>query len=52
NSTIDMALISTLNVVVTINGVITDPDAGTNIISGDRFSYFYIASDGVIVNGA
>lgn len=52
NSTIDMGLISTLNVVVTVNGVITPPDAGTNIISGDRFSYFYIASDGVIVNGA
>ncbi|WP_447308112.1 ubiquitin-activating E1 FCCH domain-containing protein, partial [Escherichia coli] len=52
NSTIDMGLISTLNVVVTINGVITPPDAGTNIISGDKFSYFYIASDGVIVTGA
>ena len=52
NSTIDMGLISTLNVVVTVNGVITPPDAGTNIISGDKFSYFYIASDGVIVTGA
>ena len=30
----------------------TPPDAGTNIISGDKFSYFYIASDGVIVTGA
>ena len=51
NSTIDMSLITTLNVVVTVNGVITSVDAGTNIISGDPYSYWFIASDGVIVDG-
>lgn len=51
NSTLDMSLISTLNVVVTVNGVITNVDAGTNIISGDPYSYWFIASDGVIVDG-
>lgn len=51
NSTLDMSLISTLNVIVTVNGVITGVDAGTNIISGDPYSYWFIASDGVIVDG-
>lgn len=51
NSTLDMSLISTLNVIVTVNGVITNVDAGTNIISGDPYSYWFIASDGVIVDG-
>ncbi|HED1915796.1 TPA: baseplate J-like family protein, partial [Enterobacter asburiae] len=51
NSTLDMSLISTLNVIVTVNGIITGVDAGTNIISGDPYSYWYIASDGVIVDG-
>lgn len=51
NSTLDMSLISTLNVVVTVNGIITNVDAGTNIISGDPYSYWFIASDGVIVDG-
>ena len=51
NSTLDMSLISTLNVIVTVNGIITSVDAGTNIISGDPYSYWYIASGGVIVDG-
>ena len=51
NTVLDMSLITTLNVVVTVNGIITPVDAGTSIISGAPFSYWYIASDGVIVNG-
>ena len=51
NSTLDMSLISTLNVVVTVNGIITGADPGTNIISGDPYSYWFIASDGVTVEG-
>ncbi|WP_336981849.1 MULTISPECIES: ubiquitin-activating E1 FCCH domain-containing protein [unclassified Cedecea] len=51
NSTLDMSLISTLNVIVTVNGSITGVDSGTNIISGDPYSYWFIASDGVIVEG-
>lgn len=51
NDTLDMSLITTLNVVVTVNGIITSVDAGTNIISGDPYSYWFIASDGVIVDG-
>jgi len=51
NGTIDMSLITTLNVVVTVNGIITSADPGTNIISGDPYSYWFIASDGVIVDG-
>ncbi|HEM8614026.1 TPA: baseplate J/gp47 family protein [Citrobacter amalonaticus] len=51
NSTIDMSLITTLNVIVTVNGVITSVDSGTNIISGDPYSYWFIASDGVTVGG-
>jgi hypothetical protein len=51
NTVLDMSLITTLNVVVTVNGIITPVDAGTSIISGDPFSYWYIASDGVIVSG-
>ncbi|EPN6925355.1 baseplate J-like family protein [Citrobacter freundii] len=51
NTTIDMSLISKLNVIITVNGIITNPDPNTNIISGDPFSYFYIASDGVTVDG-
>ncbi|MDU4995319.1 MAG: ubiquitin-activating E1 FCCH domain-containing protein [Enterobacteriaceae bacterium] len=52
NNVLDMSLITTLNVVVTVNGIITPVDAGTSIISGDPFSYWYIASNGVIVSGA
>lgn len=52
NATIDMSLISKLNVIITVNGIVTNPDPNTNIISGDPFSYFYIASDGVTVDGA
>lgn len=51
NTAIDMSLISKLNVIITVNGIITNPDPNTNIISGDPFSYFYIASDGVTVDG-
>ncbi|WP_291969493.1 ubiquitin-activating E1 FCCH domain-containing protein [Candidatus Symbiopectobacterium sp.] len=51
NSVLDMSLISTLTVTVTVNGIITWPDVGTNIISGDPYSYFHISSDGVIING-
>ena len=51
NSTIDMSLITTLNVTVTVNGVIANVDVGTNIISGDPYSYWFIASDGVTVGG-
>ena len=51
NSTIDMSLITTLNVIVTVNGVITSVDSGTDIISGDPYSYWFIASDGVTVGG-
>lgn len=51
NTVLDMSLITTLNVVITVNGIITSVDSGTNIISGDPFSYWYIASDGVIIDG-
>ncbi|ASN57530.1 baseplate J/gp47 family protein [Salmonella enterica] len=51
NEVINMSLITTLNVTVTVNGVITPVDVNTNIISGDPYSYWYIASDGVIVDG-
>ncbi|MGO3910864.1 ubiquitin-activating E1 FCCH domain-containing protein [Huaxiibacter chinensis] len=51
NSTLDMSLVSTLNVIVTVNGVITAVDPGTNIISGDPYSYWFIASNGVTVEG-
>lgn len=51
NAAIDMSLISKLNVIITVNGIVTNPDPNTNIISGDPFSYFYIASDGVTVDG-
>lgn len=50
NGTIDMTLITTLNVNVTVNGVLTPVDSGTDIISGDRFSYWYIESTGISVN--
>lgn len=52
NSTVDMTLFTTLDVSVVVNGALVEPDAGTNIISGDKFSYWYIASDGVIVREA
>lgn len=52
NSTYDMTLITTLNVIVTVNGIITAADSGTNIISGDRYSYFYVSDTGVSVEAA
>ncbi|MFJ5338371.1 baseplate J/gp47 family protein [Pectobacterium sp. CHL-2024] len=51
NSVLDMSLISTLSITVTVNGIITEPDAGTNIISGDPYSYFYVSPEGVIIDG-
>ncbi|STW99498.1 ubiquitin-activating E1 FCCH domain-containing protein [Kluyvera ascorbata] len=52
NSTLNKDLFSVLNVVVTVNGTITDVDANTNIISGDPYSYWFIPDDGVYVSGA
>ncbi|MEQ9902578.1 ubiquitin-activating E1 FCCH domain-containing protein [Pectobacterium aroidearum] len=52
NDVLDASLISTLDVTVTVNGAITEPDANTNIISGDPYSYWHISPDGVVVNGA
>lgn len=49
NPTVDMTLFTTLNVSVVVNGALTNPDLNTNIISGDPYSYWYIASNGVIV---
>ncbi|ANI28269.1 baseplate J-like family protein [Yersinia entomophaga] len=51
NETLNMSLISNLNVIVTVNGVITSVDENTNIISGDRYSYWFISDDGVTVTG-
>lgn len=51
NETLNMSLVSSLNVVVTVNGVITDVDENTNIISGDRYSYWFISDDGVTITG-
>lgn len=51
NDVLDMSLVSALAVIVTVNGAITDPDENTNIISGDPYSYWYIADDGVTVSG-
>lgn len=51
NTVLDMSLITTLNVVVTVNGIITPVDSGTNIIGGDPYSYWYVASDGIVVDG-
>ncbi|UGC97734.1 baseplate J like family protein [Pantoea phage PdC23] len=50
NSTVDMTLITTLNVSVIVNGVLTPVDTGTDIISGDKFSYWYIQPSGVSVS--
>lgn len=44
-------LISSLKITVTVNGVITDVDENTDIISGDPYSYWFIASNGVTVSG-
>ncbi|PXW62835.1 baseplate J-like protein [Grimontella sp. AG753] len=51
NTVLDMSLISSLSIIVTVNGTITDPDENTNIISGDPYSYWYISDDGVTVSG-
>ncbi|PTA84943.1 baseplate J-like family protein, partial [Kluyvera sp. Nf5] len=52
NTVLDMSLISSLSIIVIVNGTITDPDEHTNIISGDPYSYWYISDDGVAVSGA
>ncbi|WP_158781581.1 ubiquitin-activating E1 FCCH domain-containing protein [Pantoea sp. BAV 3049] len=44
-------LISSLKITVTVNGVITDVDENTDIISGDPYSYWFINSNGVTVSG-
>lgn len=46
---INTELITNLTFVFTVNGAITNADSGTNIISGDALSYWYIASTGVTV---
>lgn len=51
NDTIDMSLITTLDIAIIVDGVLTPPDTNTDIISGDPYSYFYIAEDGVLVTG-
>lgn len=52
NTVLDMSLLTTLDIVVTVNGTQTEVDSGTQIISGDKFSYWYIESTGVIVSEA
>lgn len=47
SSTLDISLLSKLSITVTVNGVLTSPDSGTEIISGDPYSYWYISSTGV-----
>lgn len=49
NDTVDMTLITALTVSVVVNGVLTPVNANTNIISGDKFSYWYIPETGVSV---
>ena len=51
-NTVDMTLFTSLEVSVVVNGVLTDPDTNTNIISGDPYSYWYMESNGVTVEGA
>lgn len=41
-----------LRAVVIVNGVITDPDPSTDIISGDKYSYWFAKSDSVSVKEA
>jgi len=41
--------ITTLQNVVTINGVVVSPSAGTSVINGDPESYFYCSATGVTV---
>lgn len=51
-SVLAVANLTTLTFVVTINGTVTNPDAGTSIIVGDPESYFYAsASDITSVQG-
>lgn len=46
------ALISTLTWTVSINGVDTSPEAGTDLVYGDPESYFTIVSTGVTITQA
>ncbi|WP_353613968.1 ubiquitin-activating E1 FCCH domain-containing protein [Mangrovibacter phragmitis] len=47
SSTLDISLLSKLTITVTVNDVITSPDTGTDIISGDPYSYWYVESTGI-----
>lgn len=47
SSVLSAANLTTLQFVVTINGVQQQPSAGTSIISGDPESYFYVSPSGV-----
>ncbi|MDN7511942.1 hypothetical protein QZL91_20960 [Burkholderia multivorans] len=48
-SVIDGPNITTLSYVVTINGVVATPSAGTSIIASDPESYFFCSNTGVTV---
>ncbi|SFN72382.1 Baseplate J-like protein [Izhakiella capsodis] len=50
SSILNPDLISALDVTVTVNGVITAPQAAMDIITGDPYSYWYIAANGVTVS--
>lgn len=46
---IDASNVTSFSVTVTIDGVVTPPSAGTNIVPSDPESYFYCAANGVTV---
>ena len=46
-SLVPTPLLTYIDIIVTINGVITPPSAGTGIVEGDPEGYFYCAADGV-----
>lgn len=52
NETINRDKFTYLRVIVTVNGIITDPDPSTDIISGDRYSYWFANSSAVTVKAA
>ncbi|TKI08336.1 baseplate J/gp47 family protein [Martelella alba] len=43
-------LITSLSFVVTIDGVITEPESGTQLINGDAESYFYTDTASITIN--
>lgn len=51
NGTLDISLLSSLQISVVVNGVLTSPDSGTDIISGDPFSMWYVENTGVTTSG-